>query len=217
MKCIEQGIQIRWLNSCNKSSSSRSVYSQCHVVLLKCTEQNVNNQTLTRISQLYVHIFFCLKVVRSWLNMPTGGHGHVICMCVEEVHQISRCYPCMIGEVMENVCLNGYCNVDLLSKVTINGEKLFPGSIIFMRSNYRSSSRSSSSSLSSSLLSSSLSLSSPSSSSSSLLLLSSKNWDVPVVMGYAAICWPSDGWTDRQTDGQMDKWIDEERDFQAKV
>ncbi len=42
-----------------------SVYSQCHVVLLKYTEQNVNNQTLTQVSQIYVHIFFCLKVIRS--------------------------------------------------------------------------------------------------------------------------------------------------------
>ncbi len=55
---------------------------QCHVVLLKCSEQNGNIQTLTQVSQLYVHVSFCLKVIRSWLNMPTGGHAYVICMCV---------------------------------------------------------------------------------------------------------------------------------------
>ncbi len=54
-----------WLYSCDKSSYIRSVYSQCHLVLLKCTEQNGNNQTLTQISQLYVHIFICLTVIRS--------------------------------------------------------------------------------------------------------------------------------------------------------
>ncbi len=67
---------IRWLCSYNKSSYIRFVYSQCHVVLLNCTEQNVSNQTLTQVSQLYVYI-----LIRSWLNMPTGGHCHVICMC----------------------------------------------------------------------------------------------------------------------------------------
>ncbi len=58
-----------------------SVYSQYHVVLLKGTEQNVINRTLTEVSELYVHVFICLKVIRSWQTMPTGGHGHVICMC----------------------------------------------------------------------------------------------------------------------------------------
>ncbi len=47
---------------------------------LKCTEQNVNNQNLTQVSQLYIHVSFCLKVIRSWHNLPTCGHGHVICM-----------------------------------------------------------------------------------------------------------------------------------------
>ncbi len=28
----------------------------------------------------YVHIFFCLTVIRPWPNLPTGGHCHVICM-----------------------------------------------------------------------------------------------------------------------------------------
>ncbi len=72
---------IRWrLYSCDKSSYIRSVYNECHVVLLKCTEQNVNNKTLPKISQLYVHVFFCLKVIKSWLYLPFCGHGHVICM-----------------------------------------------------------------------------------------------------------------------------------------
>ncbi len=34
----------------------------------------------SKVSQLYVHISFCLKVIRSSLNLPTGGHGHMICM-----------------------------------------------------------------------------------------------------------------------------------------
>ncbi len=72
---------ISYLYSCDKSSYIKSVYSQCHVVnSLKYTDQNVNNQTLTQVSQLYVHVSFCLKVIKSWLNLPTGGHGHVICM-----------------------------------------------------------------------------------------------------------------------------------------
>ncbi len=27
-----------------------------------------------------MHIPFCFKVIRSWLNLPTGCHGHVMCM-----------------------------------------------------------------------------------------------------------------------------------------
>ncbi len=104
-----QRYQFSWFYPCNKSSYIRCVYSQCHVDWLKCTEQNVNNQSLTQVSQLcvysqyhvdwlkcteqnvnnqnltqvsqlYVHVSFCLKVIRSWHNLPTGGHGHVICM-----------------------------------------------------------------------------------------------------------------------------------------
>ncbi len=67
---------ISWLF---KFSYIKSVYSQCHVDL-KCTKQNVNNRNLTQVSQLYVHVSFGLKVIRTWLNLPTGGHGHVICM-----------------------------------------------------------------------------------------------------------------------------------------
>ncbi len=59
-------IQISWLYSCNTSSYIRSVYIQWHVVLLRCTDQIVNNQTLTQVLQLYVHVFFCLEVIRSW-------------------------------------------------------------------------------------------------------------------------------------------------------
>ncbi len=57
-----------------------SIYlsSQWYADLLKCTEQNV--YILTQISQLYVHISFCLKVIKQWLNMSTGGHVHVICI-----------------------------------------------------------------------------------------------------------------------------------------
>ncbi len=66
----------------DKSSYIRYVYSQCHVDLLKCTEQNVNNQSLPQVSQFYVYVSFCLRVIRSSLNLPTGGHGHVICMSV---------------------------------------------------------------------------------------------------------------------------------------
>ncbi len=45
------------------------------VVSLKCIEQNVNNQSLTQVSQLYVHNSFCFEVIRY-----ICGHGHVICM-----------------------------------------------------------------------------------------------------------------------------------------
>ncbi len=75
-------VSISWLYPCNNSSYVRFVYSQYHVHCLKCTEQNVNNQNLTQVSQLYVHVSFCLKVIRSWHNLPIGGHGHVICMLV---------------------------------------------------------------------------------------------------------------------------------------
>ncbi len=72
---------ISWLYSCCKSSYISSVCRQCHVDLLKCTEQNVNYQSLTQVSQLYVHFSFCLlKVIRSWLNVVSVGYGHVICM-----------------------------------------------------------------------------------------------------------------------------------------
>ncbi len=47
---------------------------------LKCTEQHVNNQSLTQVLQLYIQVSFNLKVIRLWYNMSTAGHGHVICM-----------------------------------------------------------------------------------------------------------------------------------------
>ncbi len=79
---------ISWFDSCDKYSYIRSVYSQCHVDSLKYTDQNVHNQTLTQVSQLYVYISFCLKVIGSWLNLPTCGNGHVICMGVVVSPQI---------------------------------------------------------------------------------------------------------------------------------
>ncbi len=39
-------------------------------------------QSLTQVSQLYIHVSICPKVIRSWLNLSTGGNSHVICMCV---------------------------------------------------------------------------------------------------------------------------------------
>ncbi len=50
-----------------------------------------NSQTKRRIQRDYpnpvchklqwtVHIYFCLMVIRPWLNLLTGGHGQVIYM-----------------------------------------------------------------------------------------------------------------------------------------
>ncbi len=82
---------ISWLYSKVKPSYIRSVYSQYYVDLFKCIEQNVNNQSLTQVSQLYVHISFCLKVIRSWLNLPTGATQW--CCCA----QMSDRRSCDIG------------------------------------------------------------------------------------------------------------------------
>ncbi len=41
--------------------------------LIEMYYANVNNQTLTQVSLLYVHVPFCLI-------LPTGSHGHVFCM-----------------------------------------------------------------------------------------------------------------------------------------
>ncbi len=71
---------IRWLYSCDKSSYIRSVDNKCHMDSLKCIEKIVNNQILTQVLQLYVRVSFCIKVIRSSLNIITGGHGHVIYM-----------------------------------------------------------------------------------------------------------------------------------------
>ncbi len=43
----------------------------------------MNNQSLTQVSQLYVHVSFCLKAIRPWHNLSTGVHGHVIRMLDE--------------------------------------------------------------------------------------------------------------------------------------
>ncbi len=43
---------ISRLNSCNKSSQFRFVYSQCHGNVLKCVEQNVNSQSHTSCTTL---------------------------------------------------------------------------------------------------------------------------------------------------------------------
>ncbi len=64
---------IKWFYAYDKS-----IYRQCNVVLLKCIVQNVNNQTLTQVSQMYVHVFFCLKVmIKSdhWWSWSCDVHG----------------------------------------------------------------------------------------------------------------------------------------------
>ncbi len=85
IKSLSQGIQsVNSILAINLLKSGLFTFNtMCtYVHLLKCTKQNVNNKNLTQISQLYVYVSFCLKVIRSWLNLPTGGHGHVICMGV---------------------------------------------------------------------------------------------------------------------------------------
>ncbi len=48
IQVTKQGFQSAGsIHAINLNSYIRSVYSQCHVDSLKCTEQNVNNQTLT--------------------------------------------------------------------------------------------------------------------------------------------------------------------------
>ncbi len=63
---IQSADFIHAINLFISGEDTRSVYSQYHV---KCTEQNVNNQTQTQVLQLYVHISFCLKVIRPCLNL----------------------------------------------------------------------------------------------------------------------------------------------------
>ncbi len=46
-----------------------------------------------KVSQLYVHVFFCLKVIRSWLYLLTGVHGHLICMGDAEAYDYRLVYP----------------------------------------------------------------------------------------------------------------------------
>ncbi len=50
--------------------------------------QNVKNQSITQVSQLYFHVSFCLKVNQVMTNLSTCGHGHVICMGVSEAIKI---------------------------------------------------------------------------------------------------------------------------------
>ncbi len=112
-------VAISWLYPCNKSSYIRFVYSQYHVEWVKCTEQNVNNQNLTQVSQLYVHVSFCLKVIRSCHNLPTGGHGHVICMLVQSyMRTASRGYHFFFikGMIVKLIChAHGACSFCSLS------------------------------------------------------------------------------------------------------
>ncbi len=43
-----------------------------------------------KVSHFYVHVYYvCLKVINSWLNLPHGGHGQVICMIV--IYQDAGC------------------------------------------------------------------------------------------------------------------------------
>ncbi len=46
------------------------------------TEQNVNNQSLTQVSNVLSTFQFVLMIIRSWLNLSTSGHGDMICMPV---------------------------------------------------------------------------------------------------------------------------------------
>ncbi len=56
------------------------------------------NQNLTQVSQLYVQVSFCLKVIRSWHNLPTGGHGHVICMHDYDIILFNKSQDCLQGD-----------------------------------------------------------------------------------------------------------------------
>ncbi len=58
----KQGIQSGGsIHGINLLTLIRSVYSQCHVDSLVYIEENVNSQTLTQVSQLYVHVSFYLR------------------------------------------------------------------------------------------------------------------------------------------------------------
>ncbi len=41
----------------------------------KCKQSNFH-----KVSQLYIYVCFCLKVIMPWPSLPTGGHSHVIFM-----------------------------------------------------------------------------------------------------------------------------------------
>ncbi len=57
------------LHSCDKSSYISSVYSQYYEDSLAYTSAQCK-QTLMQVSPLYVHVSFCLKVIRSWMHLP---------------------------------------------------------------------------------------------------------------------------------------------------
>ncbi len=67
---------ISWTYSCCQSCHIRSVYSQCHADVLKCTEQN---QSHTQVSQLYGHVSFCLNVTRSSLVVTVMWFVCLLC------------------------------------------------------------------------------------------------------------------------------------------
>ncbi len=77
-----QGIQSAdSIHVINLLTSGLFTYSQCHVDSLACAVQNVNNQTLTQVSQLYVHVPFCLKgnqtMTKSAHSRSCNLHGCV--------------------------------------------------------------------------------------------------------------------------------------------
>ncbi len=104
-------VSISWLYLCNKSSYIRSVYSQCHVDSLKCTEQNVNNQTPTQVAQCYVHVSFCLKLRKfqvmtkstHWWSLSFKLHGWGEMWSVKKSHLNYTCiklYTWIITSIM---------------------------------------------------------------------------------------------------------------------
>ncbi len=115
MKGISQACKTAESIHAIKSSYIRAIYSYCYADLLKCPEQNVSDQSLTQVSQHYVHVSFCFKVIRSWLFMPISGHGHVICMSdMLMVQQKSwQCPVLMPTGNQHNIvtCWNQLCNL----------------------------------------------------------------------------------------------------------
>ncbi len=102
---LDRGILVTDVNICTDDHQGCKTAEWIHEILIFlhqiCSQsmacgfitQNVKNQSLTQVSQLYVHISFCLKVIRSWLNLCTGGHGHVICMPDHDISGITyKCY-----------------------------------------------------------------------------------------------------------------------------
>ncbi len=54
--------------------------------------ENVNNQSLTQVLQLYIHVSFCLKAIRPWHNLSTGGYSHVIRILDEVVLNVTELF-----------------------------------------------------------------------------------------------------------------------------